>query len=127
MVWRRFTRCQSRAIVGHGLDVARGRIVDAVYLSASIGRTSTKLSDLQIRRLIHIDPKRIDVNASLGIEEAGKLIVPVLLHVGVKPVRKYSGTGPDAAFVEATICLLDEDVGFHTVVVGIIGLRSDSL
>lgn len=53
--------------------------------------------------LIHVDPEPIDINARVGIEEAGKLIIPPLLHFWVEPIGKSSHTGPDHPLVDGSV------------------------
>jgi len=85
------------------------------------------IGDLQVGWFVHVYPERVNVNASVSIEEASKLVVPIFLHVRMKPVREYCWTGPDAALIQSPIRLLQEYVGAHAIVIGIIRLSGDSL
>jgi hypothetical protein len=50
---------------------------------------------VEVSSFVHIDPKSIDINASVGVKEREELIVPVFLNVRVEPVREGCNSGPD--------------------------------
>jgi len=51
----------------------------------------------EVRGFIHIDPKTVDVDTIMLIEESLELIVPPLLcDVGVEPIREDGYAGPDS-------------------------------
>lgn len=49
----------------------------------------------EARRLVHVDPKSIDVYSSVFVEESGELIIPIVMRVCCEPVREDSGPWPD--------------------------------
>jgi hypothetical protein len=46
-------------------------------------------------RTYHIDPKAIDVHSVCWREKDGEFVIPIILDVGIKPVREYSHAWPD--------------------------------
>lgn len=52
----------------------------------------------EVGGLVHVDPETVDIDAVLRAEEAGKLVVPPGLSVGVKPVGVNGHTGPNGTY-----------------------------
>ena len=105
----------------------------AVVLSAcqatSLGRCSLILVARKVAEtggLIHVDPKRVNVNSCVFVEEAGEFVVPVALCVLGKPIRKDGCAWPYFTFPRYTRIGLEESIRLNTPVIRTIVLGSDS-
>ena len=79
----------------------------------------------EVCRLVHVVPKTIDVNTSCRVEERSELLVPVLLCVGVEPVREYRRTWPDSTLKERAVGTLLKHVERSSIVVAIVVTTPD--
>jgi hypothetical protein len=77
----------------------------------------------EVSWLVHVDPETIDIRTVLAVEEVDEELIPVLLGLGVKPIREDTRSSPDNAAVVCTIGLLDESVILATRVKSGIGLH----
>jgi hypothetical protein len=79
----------------------------------------------EVCRLVHVVPETIDVNTSRRVEERSELLVPVLLCVGMEPVREYRGTWPDSTLKERAVGTLLKHVKRSSVVVAVVVTTPD--
>lgn len=90
----------------------RGRI--AVGCRIRGGVRAGKVAE--VGRLVHVDPKGIDVDAVGGVKEGRELAIPKLLCLGCEPVRERRRPRPDDTLVDGAIRELQESVGGDAVV-----------
>jgi hypothetical protein len=74
----------------------------------------------EVGRLVHIVPEAVDVYPAGWIEEFGELAVPILLGVGVGPVREDGWTRPHSTFIDRAILPYLPNVLLDTFVVNIV-------
>jgi hypothetical protein len=76
----------------------------------------------EVGGLVHVDPRTVNVDTLVSIEETGELISPVLGGVGVEPVGESGNTGPDDSLVDVSVGLLEEDSLLNSALEGGVGL-----
>ena len=122
-----------RAGIGLGLETCReARNLTAVSGGADWRRLRRVLGFLrvgyrvgarvraEVSRLVHVVPQAIDVNTCRGIEKRRELLIPVLLGVGVEPVREDSWTWPNSTFEERAVLALLEYIKRNSIVVAVV-------
>lgn len=67
-------------------------------------------------RLVHVDPKTIDIDTVFGVEEHIELIVPVISGILSEPVREDSDTRPDNAKESRAVLAEKKDVVLDSTV-----------
>lgn len=77
-------------------------------------------------RLVHVDPKRVNVDSSVFVEEVGELIVPVTLSVRYKPIWKYGSAWPYFAFPRVARAVFEKRVCIDAPVVSGVVLGRNS-
>lgn len=71
------------------------------------------------RRLpYHINPKRVDIHSSVGVEELLELRVPVICHVRMKPVGERCNAWPHYSFIYRPIFSFEKNIFLDTIIEG---------
>lgn len=99
-----------------------GRVLGLLRVSHGIGTGVWA----EVRGLIHVIPEPVDIDTCSRIEKLLELAVPVILSVGVEPVREDSWTGPDSTLVLSTVFADLPYVLLTTFVVDIVVTSPDS-